>query len=86
MRITGTILLCNFASRTRLLPSRTRITPSRTRFQSRSGWTFCCKGSKIDGMNMNEETARAGIRVREAEKVHSIRFFPQGRGAKKEGP
>ena len=35
---------------------------------------------------MNEETTRAGIRAREAEKVHSIRTFSQGRGAKKKGP
>ena len=31
---------------------------------------------------MNEETARAGIRVREAEKAHNIRTFSQG-GAQK---
>ena len=35
---------------------------------------------------MDEATARTDIRVREAEKVHSIRFFPQGRGAKKKDP
>ena len=35
---------------------------------------------------MNEETARAGIRVREAEKAHNIRTFPHGRGAKKKDP
>ena len=62
------------------------ITPSRTRFQSRSRWVFCCKWSKIDWMSMNEETARAGIRVREAEKAHNIRTFSHGRGAKKKGP
>ena len=73
-------------SRTRLPLSRTRLPPSCTRFQSRSRWVFYCKWSKIDWMSMNEETARAGIRVREAEKVHSIRFFSQGRGAKKKGP
>ena len=32
---------------------------------------------------MNEETARTGIRVREAEKAHGIRTFSQGRGAKR---
>ena len=37
-------------------------------------------------MSMNEETARAGIRVREAEKAHNIRTFSHGRGAKKKGP
>ena len=37
-------------------------------------------------MSMNEETARAGIRVREAEKAHNIRTFSQGRGAKKKDP
>ena len=73
-------------SRTRLLPSRTRLPPSRTRFQSRSGWMFCCNWSKIDWMSMNEETARAGIRVREAEKAQGIRTFLQGRGAKKKDP
>ena len=73
-------------SRTRLLPSRTRLPPSRTRFQSRSRWVFCCKWSKIDWMSMNEETARAGIRVREAEKAHNIRTFSKGRGAKKKDP
>ena len=73
-------------SRTRLLPSRTRLPPSRTRFQSRSGWGFYCKWSKIDWMSMNEETARAGIRVQEAEKAYSIRTFSKGRGAKKKGP
>ena len=35
---------------------------------------------------MNEETARAGIRVREAEKAQGIRTFLQGRGAKKKDP
>ena len=35
---------------------------------------------------MNEETARAGIRVREAEKAHNIRTFSHGRGAKKKDP
>ena len=35
---------------------------------------------------MNEETARTGIRVREAEKAHSIRTFSPGWGAKKKGP
>ena len=35
---------------------------------------------------MNEETARAGIRVQEAEKARDIRTFPQGRGAKKKDP
>ena len=35
---------------------------------------------------MNEETARAGIRVQEAEKAHNIRTFSQGRGAKKKDP
>ena len=35
---------------------------------------------------MNEETARAGIRVRKAEKAHNIRTFSLGRGAKKKGP
>ena len=35
---------------------------------------------------MNEETARAGIRVREAEKAYSIRVYSQGRGAKKKDP
>ena len=35
---------------------------------------------------MNEETARAGIRVREAEKAYSIRTFSKGRGAKKKDP
>ena len=35
---------------------------------------------------MNEETARAGIRVREAEKAHNIRTFSHGRGAKKKAP
>lgn len=73
-------------SRTRLLPSRTRLPPSRTRFQSRSRWVFYCKWSKNDWMSMNEETARAGIRVREAEKAHSTRIFSKGRGAKKKGP
>jgi hypothetical protein len=34
-------------------------------------------------MSMNEETARAGIRVREAEKAHGIRTFLKRRGAKK---
>ena len=47
---------------------------------------FCCKWSKIDWMSMNEETARTGIRVREAEKAHGIRTFSQGRGAKKKDP
>ena len=47
---------------------------------------FCCKWSKIDWMSMNEETARAGIRVREAEKAHNIRTFSHGRGAKKKDP
>ena len=37
-------------------------------------------------MSMNEETARAGIRVREAEKAHNIRTFSHGRGAKKKDP
>ena len=32
---------------------------------------------------MNEERARAGIRVREAEKAYSIRVYSQGSGAKK---
>ena len=73
-------------SRTRLPPSRTRITPSRTRFQSRSGWGFYCKCSKIDWMSMNEENSRASIRAREAEKSHSIRTFLQARGAKKKDP
>ena len=74
-------------------PSCTRNThlvhdypPSRTRFQSRSRWVFSCKWSKIDWMSMNEETARAGIRVREAEKAHNIRTFSHGRGAKKKDP
>ena len=35
---------------------------------------------------MNEEKARAGIRVREAEKAHGIRAFSKGRGVKKKGP
>ena len=35
---------------------------------------------------MNEETARAGIRVLEAEKAHNIRTFSHGRGAKKKDP
>ena len=35
---------------------------------------------------MNEETARTGIRVREAEKPHGIRIFLQARGAKKKDP
>ena len=35
---------------------------------------------------MNEETARAGIRVREVEKSHSTRILSKGRGAKKKGP
>ena len=73
-------------SRTRLPPSRTRLPPSRTRFQSRLGWDFRCKRSKIDWMSMNEETARAGIHVREAEKAHNIRTFSHGRGAKKKDP
>ena len=60
--------------------------PSRTRFQSRSRWVFSCKWSKIDWMSMNEETARAGIRVRESEKAHNIRTFSHGRGAKKKDP
>lgn len=66
--------------------SRTRIIPSRTRFQSRSGWGFYCKCSKIDWMSMNEESSRASIRAREAEKAHSIRTFSPGRGAKKKDP
>ena len=37
-------------------------------------------------MSMNEETARAVIRVREAEKAHNIRTFSEGRGAKKKDP
>ena len=59
------------------------ITQSRARFQSRSGWFFYCRCSKIDWMSMNEETARTVIRVREAEKSHGIRTFSPGRGAKK---
>ena len=35
---------------------------------------------------MNEEIARAAIRVRKAEKAHNIRTFSKGRGAKKKGP
>ena len=35
---------------------------------------------------MNEETAREGIRVREAEKAHNIRTFSHGRGVKKKNP
>ena len=35
---------------------------------------------------MNEEKARTGIRVREAEKPHGIRTFFIGVGCKKEGP
>ena len=35
---------------------------------------------------MNEESTRAAIRVREAEKAHNIRTFSQGRGAKKKDP
>ncbi len=35
---------------------------------------------------MYEETAQTDIRVQEAEKAHSIRFFSQGRGAKKKDP
>ena len=66
--------------------SRTRLPLSRTRFQSRSRWVFCCKWSKIDWMSMNKETARAGIRVRKAEKAHNIRTFSHGRGAKKKDP
>ena len=34
---------------------------------------------------MNEESTRAAIRVREAEKAHGIRTFSKGRGAKKKG-
>ncbi len=66
--------------------SRTRLLPSRTRFQDRSGWDFCYKWSKIDWMSMNEETFRAAIRVREAEKAHNIRTFSHWRGAKKKDP
>ena len=73
-------------SRTRLLPSRTRLPTSRTRFQSRSVWTFCCNWLKIVKNGMNEESTRAAIRVREAEKAHNIRTFSHGRGAKKKDP
>ena len=73
-------------SRTRIPLSRTRLLPSRTRFQSRSRWVFCCKWLKIVKNGMNEESTRAAIRVREAEKVHNIRSFSHGRGAKKKDP
>ena len=49
-------------------------------------YTWVSDTKKIDWMSMNEEKARTGIRVREAEKAHNIRTFSHGRGAKKKDP